>query len=861
MDEFCLRLQLDLRQLPLDDTVDLLQRMNEIATEPITLRFMYADAVRNDEDEEDFLLGMFEAMTAPTELRAMQYLHNGARSALLDTVDEAELELRRRRHAARSVDHAAAFPKDVTQESTYRPTRASLIECIEEMKAQVRELKRAEVSGWFDNEQFSRLLRDQKTRASELRQAETDSAVDTRVYIPPLSPSQSAAMRAALYSRTSSTELPVATPKRTPLHRAQDEKDSGYDSQGYLIWFDQAAPQDRVSEDVVVDVTGAAPSQRVSWDGLDPLLEEEAEEAEEAETEADALDADTLVSQLSNDLVDELGAVMVGESGAGLASTVLPPIPLTCQLTELLAVQSSLTNAATEIDQLLQMWLHCFTPLPYSTRNSLLDEVQAAFSLSVFDAQQHMEMARDLVTIYFCLHTAWRWLDAGSKGKSERGPNGGADITARVQRVCRLALIDLQILWEPCSDSSKLPAPVQWSQAEASRFIAQYGAYLHLDPVCIAANARRFSDSLEVVMQVAACDASWQAASTKLGQLAKDGAAVVGARALLTALAEPNKYAFNLYVSSLLLHLGTLYRKDDQLATEVCVLLFPAIRPWNVKWALVGNLAQQLLSPPTSSAEDGLDDTMREWMWVARRKYHQYLNVLMRSRTEAIGLSWEIVHQWLEVSLILAAAELSAAETPSAAQRARKFIVSSRHILKHQLQYKYRARDAIECCRRYRFAEGILEACKQSLAYQSAQSNLVVSALPADRLLPVEEMSGVVTDTVDKLLRHEYPQDGRLWTDVSTGLRLLWAVALHLTATEADAMSWLAEQLAALTSDHAHRAAQHDEAANRICNNFAQTLAQALGPSRAIACVGRLPSLLAVLDRSFFASCCDLSVV
>ena len=57
--------QFDLKRLGLAETVEILQQLNQFAEDPFTLRFMYADAVRNEDLEDNFFMNLLEAMTAP----------------------------------------------------------------------------------------------------------------------------------------------------------------------------------------------------------------------------------------------------------------------------------------------------------------------------------------------------------------------------------------------------------------------------------------------------------------------------------------------------------------------------------------------------------------------------------------------------------------------------------------------------------------------------------------------------------------------------------------------------------------------------------------------------------------------------
>lgn len=59
---------------------------------------------------------------------------------------------------------------------------------------------------------------------------------------------------------------------------------------------------------------------------------------------------------------------------------------------------------------------------------------------------------------------------------------------------------------------------------------------------------------------------------------------------------------FNLLCCLIVRHLGSLYQKDPSLASGVSMLLFPYVRPWNVKRALFGDSCSSFLSiPPPSS--------------------------------------------------------------------------------------------------------------------------------------------------------------------------------------------------------------------------------------------------------------------
>src|SRR3546814_12707057 len=104
---------------------------------------------------------------------------------------------------------------DLVEGSTFQPARASMMDCIQEMKTQVKELKRAQASGWFDNDNFSRLLREQETRASEFRQATAGNTSRRQVNLPRLLPHQSAALLPPYTATPHPTRAPI-TPKQRP---------------------------------------------------------------------------------------------------------------------------------------------------------------------------------------------------------------------------------------------------------------------------------------------------------------------------------------------------------------------------------------------------------------------------------------------------------------------------------------------------------------------------------------------------------------------------------------------------------------------------------------------------------------------
>jgi hypothetical protein len=137
-------------------------------------------------------------------------------------------------------------------------------------------------------------------------------------------------------------------------------------------------------------------------------------------------------------------------------------------------------------------------------------------------------------------------------------------------------------------------------------------------------------------------------------------------------------------------HLGPLYQKDESLAAGISMLLFPSVRPWNVKRALFGDSNDAYLSCPCpcpsfsinslaqrhhssdhrndSGGEANLDediepDAFDVWQKAARSFYHTYLTLFMRiyvNRQKELGSESqrglghiEIVREWLHLSLYM----------------------------------------------------------------------------------------------------------------------------------------------------------------------------------------------------------------
>jgi hypothetical protein len=66
----CCTEQINLRELSLPNAIKILENMDRSGDGPVILRFLYGDAVLDEDKEEDPLMDMFEAMTTPDEVRA-----------------------------------------------------------------------------------------------------------------------------------------------------------------------------------------------------------------------------------------------------------------------------------------------------------------------------------------------------------------------------------------------------------------------------------------------------------------------------------------------------------------------------------------------------------------------------------------------------------------------------------------------------------------------------------------------------------------------------------------------------------------------------------------------------------------------
>jgi hypothetical protein len=143
---------------------------------------------------------------------------------------------------------------------------------------------------------------------------------------------------------------------------------------------------------------------------------------------------------------------------------------------------------------------------------------------------------------------------------------------------------------------------------------------------------------------------------------------------------------FDLLCCLVVRHLGSLYQRDESLAAGISMLLYPSVRPWNVKRALFGDSCDSFLSYPSSPInsvthrqnsirheKDSRDeahlnqeiesDAFDVWQKAARYFYHTYLTLFMsifvnRQKNSGSkkqrGISHtEIVTEWLHLSLYM----------------------------------------------------------------------------------------------------------------------------------------------------------------------------------------------------------------
>ncbi|CAM9694967.1 unnamed protein product [Chrysoparadoxa australica] len=338
-----------------------------------------------------------------------------------------------------------------------------------------------------------------------------------------------------------------------------------------------------------------------------------------------------------------------------------PPVELTSTLGVYL---SETMRWSEELGSVLEVWSHCFTPLPPDSKAGLELRRQATDGFSGTGARraEHQKLTAAILTAMFQAHTSWNHIEK---------------VSQQVKFICR---------WFPLSTPGdevdrgdgavtrdegerQTDGWEQWDEAQVLDFLARYGSYLNLEDACASLCARELPSATAALLSLASSSSTFQAKSSELATLlglphARVADPDAWAAKVLRTLQPRSRKLSTLQPRSkgssqplplclTLTHLGALFKSDASLAAVVCVAHFPHIRPGAVWEAL--------------SIESDRDATPEDHPKLAQSaSLHAYLwTLLLSEECSECRLDKRLVHRAAGLSIKIAK-ELSSEEPDSA---------------------------------------------------------------------------------------------------------------------------------------------------------------------------------------------------
>jgi len=282
---------------------------------------------------------------------------------------------------------------------------------------------------------------------------------------------------------------------------------------------------------------------------------------------------------------------------------------------------------------------------------NFLDAANYGFSSGV-ELREFIAVSTDLVTLIFLLNSCWRFVYVDTRGV-DRGSIklsiDGNSLHCKDITICNFNFLKLKIDSEPFDeiDNSDDKVKRYWDDSEATEFIEKYGAYVDIDIVSAACSAMQYRLGMDYVLSIAQTDEQMNKASSNFSYLMKSEN-LYSSQQFLARVIEYTAPDFNLFLTLITHHLGSVYQKDEDLAVDLSISFFPYIRPWNVKRALFGDYSRNIAIVPVISLIDSIRmeenrnpvqdnnkinddhiDAIKTWHENARKKYHRYLTELL----------------------------------------------------------------------------------------------------------------------------------------------------------------------------------------------------------------------------------------
>lgn len=274
------------------------------------------------------------------------------------------------------------------------------------------------------------------------------------------------------------------------------------------------------------------------------------------------------------------------------------------------------------IQSLLVYWLKTFNPLPLTERSRLhniyhnyLDSKMRGFSsgiyfchstvimpfiymISFIGAEYHefIEVVADISTLYYLLLT------------------NRQNLRCDLKRLNNMNIIDkMQLKYLPyyllmndinvANDFSKS----EWDEDECISFIKLYGCYVDLDFTAASCSILCYPRTLSTIHEIVSNDEEYMKYFIDIQKYIRNQQKNIKADDFLSNVLSTCGSYYELKYCLLIQLLGLVFKSNEELGIELGLMLFPIIRCWNVKFALVGSMHDKFMPPTFNDHTDSFD--------------------------------------------------------------------------------------------------------------------------------------------------------------------------------------------------------------------------------------------------------------
>ena len=134
-------------------------------------------------------------------------------------------------------------------------------------------------------------------------------------------------------------------------------------------------------------------------------------------------------------------------------------------------------------------------------------------------------------------------------------------------------------------------------EEECISFIKLYGCYIDLDITAVACTILFYPRALSTIFEIISLDEEYIKYFMDTQQHIKNQQKNIKADVFMSSIFSSCGTYYELKYCLLIQLLGLVFKFNEDLGIELGVVLFPTVRSWNVKYALVGSMYNELICP------------------------------------------------------------------------------------------------------------------------------------------------------------------------------------------------------------------------------------------------------------------------